>query len=39
MIHPEEYLDDYEAIMIPEEVYDAICDELDCETIYFMGIS
>ena len=39
MIHPEEYLEDYEAIMIPEDVYDAICDELNCEVITFMGIS
>jgi len=34
-----EYNKDYEAIMIPEEVYVAICEELDCESIFFMGIT
>ena len=39
MIHYEEYIEDYEAINIPAEVYEAICDELDCDCISFMGIS
>ena len=26
-------------IMIPEDVYDMICEELKIETIYFMGIA
>ena len=39
MIHTEEYIEDYNAIQIPEEVYDAICKELHCKTIVFMGIS
>ena len=29
----------YEDIMIPEEVYLAICDELKCDSINFMGIT
>ena len=29
----------YEDILIPEEVYLAICEELDCDCINFMGIS
>ena len=39
MIHYEEYIEDYEAISIPAEVYEAICEELDCKSISFMGIS
>ena len=39
MIHYEEYNEDYEAISIPPEVYEAICDELKCKSISFMGIS
>ena len=39
MIHYEEYNEDYEAISIPSEVYEAICDELKCKSISFMGIS
>ena len=39
MIHYEEYNEDYGSINIPAEVYEAICDELDCETISFMGIT
>ena len=31
--------DGYEDILIPEEVYLAICHELDCDTINFMGIT
>ena len=29
----------YDDIMIPEDVYLAICDELKCESIEFMGIT
>ena len=39
MIHYEEYIEDYEAISIPADVYEAICDELNCKSISFMGIS
>ena len=39
MIQYEEYNEDYEAIIIPEEVYKAICKELKSESIGFMGIS
>ena len=39
MIHIEEYDEDYEAIRIPEEVYDAICKELKSKSIGFMGIT
>ena len=39
MTHTEEYIEDYEAINIPEEVYDAICKELKSKTIKFMGIA
>ena len=35
----KDYKEDYEAIMIPEEVYDEICIILDCDYINFMGIS
>ena len=28
-----------EDIIIPEDIYWAICDELECEYIEFMGIS
>ena len=31
--------DTYDAIYIPEEVYDAICEELHCKAIPFMGIA
>ena len=30
---------EYEAIMIPEDIYDEICIILDCDCIEFMGIS
>ena len=30
---------EYEAIVIPEDVFWAICDELDWDCIEFMGIS
>ena len=39
MMYIEEYNKDYEAISIPPEVYEAICDELKCKSISFMGIS
>ena len=39
MTHTEEYFQYYEAINIPEEVYDAICKELKSKTIKFMGIA
>ena len=29
----------YKDIVIPEDIYWAICDELECEYIEFMGIS
>ena len=35
----EEYNEDYEAIMIPEEVYKAICKELKSDKIGFIGIA
>ena len=35
----KDYKVDYEAIMIPAEVYDEICIILDCDYINFMGIS
>ena len=34
-----EYNEDYDAIMIPEDVYDEICYIMDCEYIKFMGIA
>ena len=34
-----ELMIDYEAIMIPEDVYDEICIILDCECITFMGMT
>ena len=34
-----EYNEDYDAIMIPEDVYDEICIILDCEYITFMGMT
>ena len=39
MMYIEEYNNSYEDIVIPEEVYLAICEELHCESIKFMGIS
>tara|TARA_R110000824_G_scaffold56386_1_gene154398 strand:- start:516 stop:623 length:108 start_codon:yes stop_codon:yes gene_type:complete len=32
-------IEDYEDIMIPEDVYDEICIIMDCDFINFMGIS
>ena len=32
-------LEGYDDIMIPEDVYLAICDELKCDSIEFMGIT
>ena len=31
--------DGLETVVIPEDTYNAICEELDCEYIEFMGIS
>ena len=38
-MHTDEYRDDYEAIVIPEEVYLAICKALHSDKIEFMGIA